>query len=79
MNFGTIIVSILVFSVLIFVHELGHFLSARAVGVRVHEFAIGMGPILFKIDREHTRYSIRAFPVGGFCSFDNEEDGLVTA
>ena len=48
MNIVTIIGAILIFSIIIFVHELGHFLAARIFGVTVHEFAVGMGPVLWK-------------------------------
>ena len=61
-----IIAALLVFGVLIAVHELGHFLAAKACGVRVNEFAIGMGPKIFGWRRGGTDYSIRALPVGGF-------------
>ena len=61
-----IIAALLVFGILIAVHELGHFLAAKACGVRVNEFAIGMGPVLWKKQRGDTQYSLRAIPVGGF-------------
>ena len=57
-----IIAALLVFGILIAVHELGHFLAAKACGVRVNEFAIGMGPVLWKKQRGDTQYSLRAFP-----------------
>lgn len=69
-----IIAAILIFGVLIAVHELGHFLAAKACGVRVNEFAIGMGPVLWKKQRGDTQYSLRAFPVGGFCAMEGEEE-----
>ena len=56
-----IIAALLVFGILIAVHELGHFLAAKACGVRVNEFAIGMGPVLWKKQRGDTQYSLRAF------------------
>ncbi|HSL93228.1 MAG TPA: site-2 protease family protein, partial [Bacillota bacterium] len=49
----SILLAVVVIGVLIFVHELGHFLAARAAGIRVHEFALGMGPILFSTVRGH--------------------------
>ncbi len=58
-----IIAALLVFGVLIAVHELGHFLAAKACGVRVNEFAIGMGPVLWRKQKGDTQYSLRAFPV----------------
>ena len=69
-----ILAALLVFGVLIAVHELGHFLAAKACGVRVNEFAIGMGPALWKKQKGETLYSLRAFPVGGFCAMEGEEE-----
>ena len=69
-----ILVAIFIFGVLIAVHELGHFLAAKACGVRVNEFAIGMGPALWKKQKGETLYSLRAFPVGGFCAVEGEEE-----
>ena len=69
-----IIAALLVFGVLIAVHELGHFLAAKACGVRVNEFAIGMGPALWKKQKGDTQYSLRAFPIGGFCAMEGEEE-----
>lgn len=59
---------------MIFIHELGHFLTARLFHVRVNEFAIGMGPVLFKKQRGETLYSIRALPIGGFCAMEGEDE-----
>lgn len=69
-----ILAALLVFGVLIAVHELGHFLAAKACGVRVNEFSLGMGPVLWKKQRGDTQYSLRAFPVGGFCAMEGEEE-----
>ena len=69
-----ILAAILIFGVLIAVHELGHFLAAKACGVRVNEFAIGMGPTLWQKQKGETQYSLRAFPVGGFCAMEGEEE-----
>lgn len=68
----SILIAIIVFSLLIFFHELGHFLMAKANGVGVTEFAIGMGPTLFHIDRKETRYSLKVIPFGGFCQMVGE-------
>ena len=57
---------LLVIAVCVLVHEFGHFASARLIGVRVHEFAFGMGPALLSVKRGVTRWSVRVFPVGGF-------------
>ncbi len=75
--FGYFLIMLLVFGVLIFIHELGHFLTARLCGVTVKEFAIGMGPKIASWDsKKHgTRYALRLLPIGGFVSMENE-DGL---
>ncbi len=70
-----IIIAILGFGVIIFVHELGHFLSARTFGVTVNEFSIGMGPKLFsKKTKNGTLFSLRALPIGGFVSMAGEDE-----
>ena len=69
-----ILAAILVFGVLIAVHELGHFMAAKACGVWVNEFSIGMGPTLWKKQKGETQYSLRLFPVGGFCAMEGEEE-----
>ncbi|GAB6137619.1 RIP metalloprotease RseP [Halanaerobaculum tunisiense] len=68
----TIISFIVVLGVLVFIHELGHFLVAKYVGVQVEEFAIGMGPLLAGKEVGETLYSIRIFPLGGFCKMTGE-------
>ncbi len=75
MTILTIIFAILMFSVIIFVHELGHFLAARIFKVTVHEFSIGMGPAIFKkMGKSGTEYSIRCIPVGGYCKMEGEDE-----
>ena len=74
----TIIGATLIFSLIIFVNELGHFLAAKAFGVNVLEFAIGMGPAIFKKQGKSTLYSIRAIPMGGFCKMEGENEDLDT-
>ena len=69
----TIIFAILLFSILIFVHELGHFLAAKASGVQVNEFAMFMGPALVKWGKGETQYSIRCIPIGGYCAMEGED------
>ena len=69
-----ILVAVLAFGILIFVHELGHFLVAKACDVKVTEFAIGMGPQLLKKQKGETVYSLRALPVGGFCAMEGEDE-----
>ncbi len=73
MNILTIVFAILIFSVIIFVHEFGHFITARMCGVTVHEFAIGMGPAIWKKQGKRTLYSLRAIPMGGFCRLEGED------
>lgn len=70
----TIIFAILIFSLIIFVHELGHFVTARLFKVKVHEFAIGMGPKIFSRTKNNITYSLRAIPVGGFCAMEGEDE-----
>lgn len=69
----TIIFAIILFSLLIFVHELGHFLAAKASGVQVNEFSMFMGPALFKKQVGETLYSIRCIPIGGYCAMEGED------
>lgn len=70
------LLTVLVFGVLIFVHELGHFIAARAFKVKVNEFAIGMGPAIFsrKSKRSGTLYSLRLLPIGGYNSMEGENE-----
>ena len=69
-----ILAAILIFGVLIAVHELGHFLAAKACGVRVNEFSIGMGPLIWHKETEETQYSLRLLPIGGFCAMEGEDE-----
>ena len=69
-----ILFAILLFSVLIFLHELGHFVAAKLSKVRVNEFAIFMGPALIKWKRGETQYSIRCIPIGGYCAMEGENE-----
>ena len=70
-----IIIAILVFCLIILIHEFGHFIVAKACGIYVREFALGMGPVLLRKQGKETLYTIRLFPVGGFCSMDGEDGG----
>jgi regulator of sigma E protease len=70
---NTIIASVLLFGLLIFAHEFGHFLAARRAGIHVIEFAIGFGPRLIGWEKNNTRYSLRVFPLGGFCRMLGED------
>lgn len=67
--------ALIILGVLIFVHELGHFAMAKALGFRVDEFSMGFGPKVFARARKDTVYSLRALPLGGFCRFHMEEEG----
>ncbi len=69
----TILFAVLLFSILIFVHELGHFLAAKAFKVRVNEFAMFMGPAIVKWGKGETQYSIRCIPIGGYCAMEGED------
>jgi len=70
----SIIISILVFNAIVFVHEGGHFIAARLGGIKVVEFALGMGPKLVGKKIGETMYSLRAFPIGGFCLMLGEDE-----
>lgn len=70
----TILFAILLFSVLIFVHELGHFVTAKLFGVRVNEFSMFMGPAIWKKQKGETLYSIRCIPIGGYCAMEGEDE-----
>lgn len=69
----SIIAVVLVFGIVILIHELGHFLTAKAFGVKVHEFSIGMGKCLFHKTKGETQYSIRLLPVGGYVKMEGED------
>ncbi|MDO4744968.1 MAG: RIP metalloprotease RseP [Bacillota bacterium] len=70
----TLIYAVIIFCLLIFVHEFGHFITAKMCGIKVNEFAIGMGPAFFKRQKGETLYSLRAFPIGGFCAMEGEDE-----
>lgn len=71
----TILLTVIVLGVLIFVHELGHFLTARAIGIPVYEFALGFGPKLVGRTKNGVEYSLRLIPLGGFVRMAGEEPG----
>lgn len=70
-----IVFFILIFCVVVVAHEFGHFIVAKANGIHVVEFSIGMGPTLLHFDRNGTRYSLKLLPIGGACMFEGE-DGI---
>jgi len=69
-----VIFAILLFSVLIFVHEFGHFITAKLFGVQVNEFSMFMGPAIAKWKKGETQYSIRCIPIGGYCAMEGEDE-----
>lgn len=73
-NVCLILIAVLLFGLIIFVHEFGHFFTAKLSGVKVNEFAIGMGPTIFKFHRKETQYSLRLFPIGGYCAMEGEDE-----
>ncbi len=70
----TVVLAILLFAIMIIPHELGHFMVARATGVQVNEFAFGMGPAIFQKQGPETLYSVRIFPIGGYCALEGENE-----
>ena len=71
----SILFAILLFSFLIFIHELGHFVAAKLSGVQVNEFSMFMGPAIFKKQAGETLYTIRCIPIGGYCAMEGEDGG----
>lgn len=69
-----ILLVVLLFGILIAIHEFGHFFTAKLLGVKVNEFAIGMGPALWSKQKGETLYALRAFPVGGYCAMEGEDE-----
>ena len=74
MTFVYILFAVLIFGILIAVHEFGHFSVAKLCGVKVNEFSIGMGPALWKKQKGETLYSLRAVPLGGYCAMEGEDE-----
>lgn len=69
-----IVFAILLFCLLIVVHEFGHFIAAKLCGVQVNEFSIFMGPKLIQWGKGETKYSIRCIPIGGYCAMEGEDE-----
>ncbi len=69
-----ILLAILMFIIIIILHEFGHFITAKLLGVRVNEFSVGFGPKLFSKKGKETTYSVRAIPFGGFCAMEGEDE-----
>lgn len=72
----SILGALLLLSILVTVHELGHFLVGRKLGFTILEFAIGMGPAVWKTEKNGITYALRAFPIGGMCRFYGEDEGI---
>ena len=70
----SVFLSVIIFGLIIAAHEVGHFLAARAGGILVTEFALGMGPKIFSVTRNETVYSLRLIPIGGFCKMLGEDE-----
>ena len=73
----TVILFLIIFGLVVISHEFGHFLIGKRNGIRVVEFAVGMGPTLFSFQKGETKYSLKLLPIGGACMFDGE-DGMVS-
>ena len=73
--FISIILFVIIFSTIVVAHEFGHFILAKANGIRVLEFSVGMGPTICGFTKGETKYSLKLLPFGGACMFDGE-DGL---
>ncbi len=70
-----IFIAIVLFGIIIFIHEFGHFIFAKLFKVKVNEFALGFGPTILKFQKGETKYALRIFPIGGFCAMEGEDSG----
>ena len=70
---GSIIFAVLMFELIIVIHEFGHYIVARLNKVKVNEFAIGMGPAIFKKQGKNTLFALRIIPFGGYCAMEGED------
>jgi regulator of sigma E protease len=70
----SILIAILIFSIAVLFHELGHFLLAKKNGIRVNEFCFGLGPTIWGVQKGETKYSIKLFPFGGACMMEGEDE-----
>lgn len=71
---STILISVVLFLMLITVHEFGHFAVAKLTGIKVNEFSVGMGPTIAKKQKGETLYALRALPIGGYCAMEGEDE-----
>ena len=69
-----ILIGVLLFELIIFIHEFGQFITAKKSGIKVNEFSLGMGPKIFSFGKGETKYSLRIFPIGGFCAMEGEDE-----
>ena len=69
-----ILIGVLLFELIIFIHEFGHFITAKKSGIKVNEFSLGMGPKIFSFGKGETKYSLRMFPIGGYCAMEGEDE-----
>lgn len=74
MSIPSLIFAILIFSIVVIFHELGHFLLAKANGIRVNEFSLGLGPTIVGFTKGETKYSIKLLPFGGACAMEGEDE-----
>jgi regulator of sigma E protease len=75
----SILFTLLILGILITIHEFGHFISGKLLGFSITEFAIGMGPVIFKKRKGETEFVLRLFPIGGMCKFVGEDEEIVDA
>ena len=73
-NVWPYLVAVLLFLILIIIHEFGHFIAAKLMGVRVNEFAVGFGPKLFSKRIGETVYAVNLIPLGGYCAMEGEDE-----
>ncbi len=71
-----IIIALIIFGLIVTVHEFGHFICAKLSGIKVLEFSIGMGPKIIQKKKGETMYSLRALPVGGYCAMEGEDSHI---
>ncbi len=74
MIIALIVIGVLLFELIVFAHEFGHYITAKKSGVKVNEFALGMGPKILSFTKGETQYSLRAFPIGGYCAMEGEDE-----
>ena len=69
-----IVIALIIFGIIVLIHEFGHFLFAKLSGVKVVEFSVGMGPRIFSVKGKETRYSLKLLPLGGSCAMYGEDE-----